>query len=117
MQDEGLDKLLAMAAKTPPSASAGLMARVLADAEAMQPRPLGTAVLTAHRAAAPGLLSRLADLLGGTPGLAGVLGAAVLGFVLGYLNPAALSALGTALSAETEALELFPATDFLTTEG
>jgi hypothetical protein len=125
MRDDDLDKLLAMAAKTPPPSSAGLMARVLADAEALQPRPGVTIalppalppVLTAPGVAAPGLLSRLADLLGGAPGLAGVAGAAVLGFALGYLNPAALSALGTAISAETEALDLFPTTDFLTTEG
>jgi hypothetical protein len=117
MPDDDLDKLLSLAAANPPRPSPDLMARVLADAEKAQPRVLGVAVPPAPRPAPSGLLSRLTELLGGVPGLAGVVGAAIVGFALGYLNPAALSALGTGLSAETEALDLFPTTDFLTTEG
>ena len=108
MQDE-LDDLLAEAAQRPMRPSEALMARVEADAIALQPtvRPLRVA-------ARPGAFSRLANLFGGAPVLAGLGSAAVFGLALGYLSPTTLNYL-TGSSSETA--EFFPEADFLTTEG
>jgi hypothetical protein len=112
MQDDDLDKLLAVAARTAPQPSDALMQRVLDDALAHQPQA------PALRPAAPpvrvGLLTRLIGAIGGGPALAGLGTAAVFGIVLGYLSPSTLDLLtGTS----TDVAEFFPDADFLTTEG
>jgi hypothetical protein len=113
MNDSDLDDLLALAARTGPVPGQDLMDRVLADAlavqaEAMVPRPSPQAV------AAPGLLARLAAVFGGGPVLAGVCSTLLLGFAVGYLSPGTVDYL---TGGSTEALDLFPSTEFLTTEG
>ena len=112
MQDDALDRLFAEAAANPPAPSAELMDRVLADGLALQPaRPVPARVSNA-----PGVLARLAALLGGPPALAGVTAAAFLGIAVGYLNPdAAENLAGGLMASGTE--EFFPSVDFLTTEG
>jgi hypothetical protein len=109
MREDDLDRLLATAAARPPEASARLLDRVLADALALQRQPGAAA-----RPARQGVFARLAAAFGGAPMLAGVCSAALAGVALGYLNPATLDLL---TGAEVETLDLFPATDFLTTEG
>jgi hypothetical protein len=112
MQDKDLDGLFALAARDRPSPSPALIDRVLADALAAQPQPLGLAPVPAHS----GLLARFAAAFGGGPMLAGVFSAAVAGVAMGYLNPASMDMLTGGLTG-TETLELFPSADFLTTEG
>ena len=110
MQDD-LDDLLAEAARRPAVPSVALMARVMADALALQPAAVAPRRASPGRA---GFLVRLAALLGGPPALAGLGTAAVFGLALGYLNPNTLDYL-TGTSADTA--EFFPEADFLTTEG
>jgi hypothetical protein len=109
MRDEDLDRLLTLAGDTRPRPSDALRARVLADAAALQPRPRAVRL--------PGVLARVAELFGGPPALAGVALAAVAGLAVGYLNPAAMDLLPPLTGPTAEALDLFPASEFLMTEG
>lgn len=112
MQDDDLDQLLALAARTAPQPSDALMERVLADALSLQPQAPAL-----RPAAAPdraGFLTRLIGAIGGGPVIAGLGTAAVFGIALGYLSPSTLDVLtGTS----TDVAEFFPDADFLTTEG
>jgi hypothetical protein len=109
-----LEGLFAQAAASSPRPSSGLMDRVLADALAQQAPPLRR-LGTVPR---PGLLARLVALIGGAPVLAGACSAAVIGVTLGYLDPGTLDMLtGGGVWAATETLDLFPSSDFLSTEG
>jgi hypothetical protein len=117
MQDDDIDRLLALAAGRGADPSQALMDRVLADALALQPQPVPLArrAVTAPRG---GVLSRLAAVFGGGPMLAGLGSVAVAGLVLGYLSPTTLDTLtGGMASAATETVELFPEADFLAIEG
>jgi hypothetical protein len=109
MQDDDIDHLLAVAAKRPLAPTEALMDRVLADALALQPGPVAV-----HPAPRMSLLSRLAEAFGGTPALAGLCSAAVVGVAAGYLSPSTLDYL---TGATPETVEFFPDTDFLQTEG
>ena len=110
MQDD-LDDLLGLAARRPAVPSDALMARVLADAQALQP---AVPVFRAAPVPRPGLLARLASVFGGPPALAGLGTAAVFGLALGYLSPSTLDYL---TGASTDTADFFPEADFLTTEG
>lgn len=119
MQTDSLDDLLALAAMRPAGPSPALMDRVLADALALQPQPLAAAPLRVV-VGRPGLLSRLAEMLGGQVAMAGVMSAALFGVALGYLDPTTMDILapGQAIEqAEADAVDLFPSVDFLMTEG
>ena len=83
-----LDDLFAEARQNPPQPSDGFLARVLADAEAEQPRmavapPRPGVVKT-------GFWSSLFAALGGAAAVAGVSSAAMVGLVVGYIQPEAL---------------------------
>lgn len=126
MTDTDLDRLLAGARAAPMAPSEALMARVLADAQAHQPRPLAPASVPAGADAAArhprsprrGLWSALSAEFGGAGVLAGLGAAAALGLVLGYVNPAGLGALADGfLPLSAPGLELVPVTDILFTEG
>jgi hypothetical protein len=112
MQDDSLDDLLARAARTRPAPPPDLLDRVLADALAEQPRSATPPLRPSPPRA--GLLARLSQVLGGGAVLAGVTSTLLLGLVVGYLSPATLDIL---TGGSAEAVELFPDTDFLTTEG
>jgi len=80
MTEHDLDALLAAAAKDAAQAPSGdLMARVLADAEAMQPQ-------AASLAPAPrrGVLAGIVSALGGWPSLGGLAAATVAGVWIGF---------------------------------
>lgn len=111
MPNDDLDDLLLSAARQRIDPSEALLDRVIADALALQPRPV--ALSPAPR---PGLLARLALALGGGPVLAGVCTAAVAGLMLGYFSPTTYDYLTSGLTG-TEAIDLFPTTDFLSSEG
>jgi hypothetical protein len=114
MHDKDLDDLLALAARTRPTANPAFLDRVLADAlAAQQPgdRPRSSAMAPARPV---GLLARLALAFGGGPVLAGVTATLLLGMMVGYLSPGVADYL---TGGSTGAAEMFPDTEFLTTEG
>lgn len=113
MQDNEIDDLLDLAAQQRPAPSPALIDRVLADALAQQPTPHR---FSPHPHPQPGLLARLAAAFGGAPVLAGVCSSVVLGFAVGYMNPATIDYL-TGELAGAETLDLFPSADSLMTEG
>lgn len=111
MRDKDLDDLLTLAAANRPAPDLALLDRVLADALAVQPQQVSPAPPLRRRT---GLLERLSLAFGGGAVLAGVTSTLLLGIVVGYLSPATLDYL---TGGSAEAVELFPDTDFLTTEG
>lgn len=113
MNDSDLDDLLALAARRGPVPGQDLMDRVLADALAVQAEAT-VAQPGPQPVAPPGLLARLSAVFGGGPVLAGVCSTLLLGFAVGYLSPDTIDYL---TGGSTEALDLFPSTEFLTTEG
>lgn len=103
-----LDDLLAEARHSAVAPSEAFMARVLADAMAEQPGP----ARIAPRAEPPGRLGIfdwLAGLLGGGGVLAGLGAAAAAGLVIGYVQPAPVTAVTQAfLPGSIESVELIP---------
>jgi hypothetical protein len=112
MQDKDLDDLLAMAATNRPVPDPVLLDRVLAQALAVQPKPAAPPAPAAPRPA--GFLARLSMAFGGGAVLAGVTSTLLLGMMVGYFSPTTLDYL---TGGSAEAVDLFPDTDFLTTEG
>lgn len=110
MRDKDLDDLLGLAAATRPAPDADLMERVLADALAAQATP----AVTASPPRRKGFLARLSLAFGGGAVLAGVTSTLLLGLVIGYVSPETMDYL---TGGSAEAAEMFPDTDFLTTEG
>lgn len=113
MQDrDDLDDLFAVARASRPVPSDALMARVLADALAEQPKAAGTMPVAVVPQA--GLWSRVAGLFGGFGALAGIGSAAAAGLFIGYVQPAGLSVLDDAvLGTPLETVELMPDVDGL----
>lgn len=104
MQDKDLDDLFAQArALRHDQPSAQLMARVLQDAAAEQPRAAQHMQVIRPKL---GFWSRLALALGGKPAFAGMAFAAILGVSLGYMAPAEV--LGGFSAAYAGELELIP---------
>jgi hypothetical protein len=102
MDDAKLDELLVQARAAPPSVPERLAARVIADAAAVQP--------------ARGLWPMLSEMLGGLPGLGGLVTATCVGIWLGIAPPENLPDLtGEILGFETvtdEDLEVVDLTGF-----
>lgn len=95
--EAGLEALFDDARRSPPAPSRALLARIEADARALQP-PVRGAVTGAG-----GRLRGWWRLLGGAPGIGGLATSAVLGFWIGFAPPAALDALDDSLSPLTGA--------------
>ncbi|MBR9844401.1 MAG: hypothetical protein GYB25_14675 [Rhodobacteraceae bacterium] len=82
VQDQELDALFAAARDDAAQApSSDLMARVLADAEAMQPKPAAPVVRPQSRG---GLVSGILSAIGGWPSLGGLAAATVAGVWIGF---------------------------------
>ena len=105
MMDD-LDDLLARAAQNAPAPSPALLARIAADALREQPRPVAAAPRP-RPAPRGGWGFALADILGGSRGMAGLTLAAVSGLWIGVAQPAALSSVTDYLTG-TASVELFP---------
>lgn len=118
MQEQDLDSLFADARALGSIDSAVLQDRVIADAIRLQPPARGSA---RPPAALPrqGLFNRLAAALGGKAMLAGVGAAAISGVILGFAQPASLTAMTGSLFAEAplDQLDLFPGIDDILIEG
>ncbi|WP_431298759.1 dihydroorotate dehydrogenase [Tabrizicola sp. BL-A-41-H6] len=112
MQHDDIDDLFADLRTAAPAPSEALIDRVLADALREQPKP---APLAPQRTV--DRWSQLIRRLGGVPTLAGVT-AAVVGMAVGYADPTMVDALAGGLSSYSIGdADLFPAADFLVTEG
>lgn len=110
-----LDDLLAAARTRPVAAPPDLLARVLDDGLALQPRPVSAAPCRSGR----GLWARLSGALGGAPALAGLAAATVAGLWLGFAQPTPVQAVADGLwpDGQFDTVELFPGDDLLLTEG
>ncbi|WP_386680472.1 dihydroorotate dehydrogenase [Loktanella sp. R86503] len=102
-----LDQLLNTARRRAVPASDDLMARVLADAVALQPaagtvRPQQTASRTGW----------LRDLIGGWPALSGVLAAGLTGLWVGVAPPTGVESLAATMIGTTQTVTFLPETDF-----
>ena len=87
IKNQSLEALFEEARATPPQVPDALMAQVLKDADAQMPR----------QGFAGGRLARWARLLGGGPGLGGLVAASCLGFWIGLAAPAGVPDIAAAL--------------------
>lgn len=103
-QDDDLDALFTAAAAEPALPSDALVARILADANALQPRPAAAPVPR------PSWFATLADWFGGGMSLAGMSAAALTGLYLGIAQPVPLNGLTEFVtgSATLDSLDLLP---------
>lgn len=101
--DDMLDGLFAQARRETPAPSDDLMARVLADASAMQPRP--AAVPTPQM----GLWGRMLDVVGGWPAVSGLAAATVAGIWLGVAPPSSVEDLTATVLGDEVSISLFSA--------
>lgn len=111
--DDDLDDLLADLRARGPAASGNLMARVLADAAALQPKPAAPAPR-----ARGGLWASLAAVFGGAGALAGLAAAAVAGLAIGLAAPTPADALTAALwgGGADAGVDLIPTLDEVLTD-
>jgi len=116
--DDELDGLLAQARATPALPSEVLIARVMADARAMQGGAVVAHAPAVALTARPGFWAVLTGALGGGGALAGISMATLAGVFLGVTQPAPVAAFtqtyltGTAL----DLVDLLPADDALWAE-
>lgn len=112
---DDLETLFARARACPPAAGPDFLARLLEDADRMQPAAPARKMAQTTAVSRRGWLARLAQALGGAGALAGVGSAAMAGLVLGYVQPDALAALADSYSIEAEVagLDLMPGYDML----
>lgn len=102
--DEFLDDLFVRAQKAEASPQDDLVARVLADADAVQ---AGFRVSTAATAPA-GLWARMLDALGGWPAVSGLAAATVAGVWIGVAPPASVEDMAAGLWGTTVSVPLVP---------
>jgi hypothetical protein len=118
MQETDLESLFATARAERPSPSAGLTARIMADAEAVQ-----SAFRPAPVPARPRRWSGWIAAIGGNGVLAGLATATLAGLWLGFAQPAPVSALTQTVSdafaadAGLGSVELIPSLDSFGLEG
>lgn len=99
--DDMLDDLFAQARRQDVSPSDDLIARVLADAVAVQPSPVAQVGTEA------GLWTRIMDAIGGWPALSGLAAATVAGVWIGAAPPASVSDLTASLLGDAVSVDLF----------
>ena len=110
-QDDILDGMFAEAASQQPVPSAGLISRIVADADSEQPKPQPFRPAKATG----GWFATLADWFGGGMSLAGMAAAAATGLYLGVAQPASVLALTELVTGSTtiDSLDLLPASGTL----
>ncbi len=110
--DKMLDDLFTQARDVKPAVSNDLMARVLADADAMQQsKPADVAPR------APGFWFRFLDLVGGWPAIGTLTAATIAGLWFGMAPPAVVDEFAAGLTGDVVSIDLFSGADFLTGEG
>ncbi len=105
-----LDSLFAQARTANPEPSDDLMARVLADADAVQPRP------GVVPASGMGIWARILDTLGGWPAVSGLAAATVAGIWVGVAPPTSVEDLTANLIGDEVSISLF-STDLMFEAG
>ena len=118
MRDQELDDFFAEARGQVPLESADLMARIFADAIQLQPQSIpASPPRSAGRSF--GFWGQVAASLGGKGVLAGLGTAAVAGVMIGFTQPAPLTALTDSFFAQAplDEIELLPGIDAILTEG
>ncbi len=105
-KDDDLDSLFADAALHREVLSAGLVARIHADADTWQPKPTPRPVAHVPR----GWFWTLSDWFGGTASLAGMTAAGLIGLFLGVAQPVPVASLTELVTGSTtlDDLELLP---------
>lgn len=120
---DDLEVFFEAAKSSPPAPSSDFMARVLSDAEAMQPAALGVMQsMPPQQSSLKEFFDALSDAIGGWRAFAGLAMAAVTGLWIGISPPAGLiepfgSVLGTDTSALSDAFEYGDGFDFTMFEG
>jgi hypothetical protein len=99
--DDMLDDLFAQARAVKTAPSDDLMARVLEDADAVQPK---LAVMSAPQV---GLWARLMDAIGGWPAVSGLAAATVAGVWVGVAPPASVEDLTASFIGDEVSISLF----------
>ena len=102
-RENDLETLFATAARHRSEPSAGLSARILADAAALQPKARRLVPVAPPR---QGWVSTLSGWLGGGAALAGVSAAALAGLYLGVVQPAPVQALTALVAGNTTSFSL-----------
>ena len=112
-----LDAILAAARTAGADASEDFLARVLADAYAMQPQPAAVVAVPAASGWRARLVASL-SALGGMGAAAGLATATLAGVWIGFARPDLIGGLGLAWTgAQVESIELLPPVDAWLTEG
>ncbi len=101
-KNEMLDDLFAQARSVQPTPSDALTARVLADADAVQPK-----MTASSRPKAP-LWAQMMDAIGGWPAVSGLAAATVAGIWIGVSPPSTVSDLTASWIGDEVSVELFP---------
>jgi hypothetical protein len=115
MQDHDLDDLFA-SARVGQDVPPALMARVLADADAVQPDLAPWPVANVAR---PGFWAAILAAIGGARGVAGLSTAALAGLWIGFVQPSGLGSLTDALlpALGGEVVDVLPVFDDFPSEG
>lgn len=108
--DDMLDDLFAQARSVNPVPSDALLTRVIADADAAQPRRAAVSV------ARPGILARILEAIGGWPAASGLAAATVAGIWVGVAPPASVQDITAAMMGDELSISLF-ATDLIGEAG
>ena len=112
-----LDAILAAARTAGADASEDFLARVLADAYAMQPQPAAVVAVPAASGWRARLVASL-SALGGMGAAAGLATATLAGVWIGFARPDLVGGLGLAWTgAQVESIELLPTVEAWLTEG
>ncbi len=111
MTDQDLDALFATARAAPVAPSDALLARIVADADAI------AAGRTMPARPALGFWTMLRVAIGGWPALGGMAAATLAGVWIGFAPPSAVATLATTFWGETTTISLFSSDDILGIEG
>lgn len=101
-----LDDLLSQIAQQAPPVPSDLMARVLIDADQLQPQ------MTVRKSR--GMWANVLDIIGGWPAFSGIAMAGMAGLWIGVAPPTGLDTIASDLLGETQTVDLFGA-DVLST--
>jgi hypothetical protein len=110
-----LDDLFAEARQVRPVVSVDLMARIMADAAAVQSERTAPIVVAAPEQG--GFFAGLWTALGGWGGAGGLAAATMAGLWIGIAPPSGLESVSTAVFGQSETVSLFASDDILGAEG
>lgn len=117
MTEDDLENLFATARADVPRPSAGLTARVLADAEGLMIAASERLAIPRPSPERPGLWAALFAAFGGSGALAGMATATVAGFYIGFAQPMNTGLVTSVLGGEIAELDMMPGIDALLDEA